>query len=184
MIKSGIFIVFSILLLVYMLLPGPTSIQNFTALPNSFKSTLEGDTIQVPDVAAYFSDNFRNYVTTYYFNELKNLSTAPFGPLKLNYPPETAYQAIKDQTQSTYLEEYVYPLKYSIFVNGLEPVDENGVPRYWGGDKFFAGGRDYLTKVTIRFYPSSVPVRLAVWLGIVTSVFFIYKLSKKIIYNA
>lgn len=183
MIKSGVFIIFSVFLLVYMMLPGPTRIEDFSALPNSFKSTLDGDTVQVPNVSAYFSDNFRPFVTLYYFNEIKNLSSIPFAPIKLNYPPENAYQFIKDQTQSTYLEEYVYPLKYSIFVNGFEPVDENGNPRYWGGDKLFAGGRDNSTKVTIRFYPSSLITRFVVWLGVVTSIFFIYKLSKKIITN-
>lgn len=167
-----------------MALPGPTSISSFSGLPNSYKSTLEGDTIQVPNVAGYFSDNFRDYSTKYYFSEYKMLNKFPFDPIKLNYPPEFAYTAIKDQTQSTYLEEYVYPLRDSIFVNGLEPVDEEGNARYWGGDKFFAGGRDYLTKVTIRFYPSSLWIRVLVWAGIVSSVFLIYKLSKKILINA
>lgn len=166
-----------------MVLPGPTQIGNFTALPDSIKSTLEGDTIHVPNVAAYYSDNYRKFATSYYLDEYKNLSGFSFDPIKLNYPPEHAYVAIKDQTQSTYLEEYVYPLRDSIFVNGLEPINEDGTPRYWGGDKFLAGGRDNLTKVTIRFYPSSLAVRVMVWFGIVTSVFFIYKLSRKIITN-
>ena len=53
-----VLIVSSLLLLIYMLLPGADSITDFPALPDSIKSNLEGDTIQVPNVSAYFSNNY------------------------------------------------------------------------------------------------------------------------------
>lgn len=183
MFKKFIFVTFSIILLVYMLLPGTSSISDFPPLPSSTKSALEGDTIHVPNVAAYFSDHYRVFSTSLYYDAYESMNKIPFGPIKLNHPPEFAFVAIKDQTQSTFLEEFVYPLRSSIFVNGLEPVNEDGTPRYWGGEKLSAGGRDYATKVTIRYYHSEIWVRLAVWLGIITSVYFTFKLGGKVFSN-
>ena len=174
------FIIASILLLAYMLVPGPDSITDFPALPDSIKSTLEGDTIQVPNVSAYFSNNYRDFVIPYYYESYKDNPSVPFGPLRLNYPPEFAFTAIKDQTQSTYLEEFVYPLKDSLFINGLEPVEKDGSPRYVGGGRFEIDGRFIDTKVTLRFYPSTVPVKIAVWFGINLSAIALFIMSKRI----
>lgn len=176
-----VFVIFALLLLSYLLLPGPTSIEDFPTLPNSSKSTLEGDTIQLPNVVAYFSNNYRDFATQLYYQGYKNQHLIPFPPLRLNYPPEFAYIAIKDQTHSTYLEEMVYPLRGSLFVNGLEPFDRNGQPRYEGAVKFDNEGVINNTKVTLRFYPAPVWARLTVWLGIILSIALIWKLGRKII---
>jgi hypothetical protein len=175
-----VLIILSFLLLVYMLMPGPDSITDFPALPDSIKSSLEGDTIQVPNVSAYFSNNYRDFVIPHYYDSYKAGTIVPFGPLRLNYPPEFAFAAIKDQTQSTYLEEFVYPLKDSLFINGLEPVEKDGTPRYVGGGRFEMDGRFIDTKVTLRFYPSTLPVRVAVWFGINLSVIVLFIMSKRI----
>ena len=47
--------------LVYLLVPGPSKIEDFPPLPTSTKSALEGDTIQNPNIAAYYS-NFRSNI--------------------------------------------------------------------------------------------------------------------------
>ena len=176
-----VLIILSFLLLVYMFIPGPDSITDFPALPDSIKSSLEGDTIQVPNVSAYFSNNYRDFVIPYYYASYQEQTVVPFGPLRLNYPPEFAFVAIKDQTHSTYLEEFVYPLKDSLFINGLEPVEKDGTPRYVGGGRFEMDGRFIDTKVTLRFYPSTLPVRVAVWLGINLSVIVLFIMSKRIL---
>ena len=176
-----VLIILSFLLLVYMFMPGPDSITDFPALPDSIKSSLEGDTIQVPNVSAYFSNNYRDFVIPYYYDSYKEGTIVPFGPLRLNYPPEFAFTAIKDQTHSTYLEEFVYPLKDSLFINGLEPVEKDGTPRYVGGGRFEMDGRFIDTKVTLRFYPSTLPVRVAVWFGINLSVIVLFIMSKRIL---
>jgi hypothetical protein len=173
--------VLSLLLLVYMLMPGPSQISDFPALPESIKSNLEGDTIQVPNVSAYFSDNFRYFVTPFYKQGYQALTKFPFLPLTLNHPPEFAYTAIKDQTQSTYLEEYTYPLRDSLFVNGLELVNEDGTPRFKGGGPFLIDGEHLKTKVTLRFYPSNFWVRVATWLGINMSAIALYLVGRRIL---
>ncbi len=172
---------FSLAFLVYLLAPGPNSIKDFPALPSAVKSTLEGDTIQVPNVAAYFSDNFRDFVIPFFRKNFESKTRFFFPPLRLNHPPEDAFTFIKDQTQSTYLEELTYPFRDSLFVNGLEPVDENGQPRYWGGDKFEIDGKRFSTKVTLRYYPSSLGSRIIVWIGINLAVVFLVATSGRIL---
>ncbi|OGM17876.1 hypothetical protein A2V61_02785 [Candidatus Woesebacteria bacterium RBG_19FT_COMBO_47_8] len=167
-------------LLLYMLLPRPDGISDFPALPDSLKSTLEGDTIQAPEVSAYFSNNYRDFVISYYQESYKADTKFPFEPLRLNYPPEFAFTAIKDQTQSTYLEEMVYPLRDSLFINGLEPVEKDGTPRYLGAGRIEVDGQFRDTKVTLRFYPSSLGSRIAVWGGINLAVALLYLMSKRV----
>lgn len=176
-----VYIIFSVLLLIYMLWPAPGKISQFSPLPDSTKSKLSGDTWQIPNVAAYFSDNFRDFVVPYYVKSYQSLSKLPFPPLRLNHPPEFSWLTIKKHTDSTYLEELVYPLRHSLFVNGFEPFDSSGQPRWWGATKFEADGNLWYTKTTLRFYPSSLWVRFLVWLGIIVSASLLYKLGKKII---
>lgn len=181
---SLVFKVLPVLFLIYLLLPGPASINDFPPLPNSFKSQLSGDTVQVPNVKAYFSDNYRTFAVKYYYDIFRKKSWIPFPPLKINHPPEYAVDYIKKETQSTYLEEYYYPLRDSLFVNGMEPFLENGESRYEGAIKFGKyDGKDYFTKVTLRYYPSPLTTRVLVWLGINVCIFLIIKVAKRVIKN-
>jgi hypothetical protein len=179
----AVLISLSLLFLVYLIWPfGPRSISDFSPLPFSSKSTLSGDTVEVPNVVAYFSDNYRSMVRKYYQNEYQYFTKFFFPPLRLNHPPEDAFQAIKDQTQSTYLEEYAYPFRGTLYVNGLEPFDQiTKQARYAGATYFDADGQKYETKVTLRFYPTSVGNRLIFWLGINIFAIIIFRMAKKVI---
>lgn len=170
----------SILLLVYLVMPGPTSIDQFQALPGSAKSTLSGDTVQVPNVVGYFSNNYRSFVTQFYQDDFGSLTALPFKPLRQNYPPEYAFTAIKDQTQSTFLEEYYYPLRGSLFVNGMEPFYEDGMPKYWGSIKFDVPGGVFDNKTTLRYYPSPLWARLGNWVLINLSVIGLWLVARRI----
>lgn len=180
MIKK-IFISCSILLLIYMIWPGPSKISDFKALPNSDKSTLAGDTFQIPNVSAYFSDNYRKFVVAYYERNYQQSSHLPFPPLRLNHPPEYSWNVIKKHTDSTYLEELVYPLRDSLYVNGFEPFYEDGSPKFWGSIKLNEGKDAWYTKTTLRFYPSKIIIRFLVWLGIVASVYMLARVGKEIL---
>lgn len=179
---SKLFIIFSVVLLVYMILPGPGKIEEISALPNSVKSTLDGDTEQVPNVAGYFSSNFRKEAVKFYVNDYQSKTILPIPPLRLNYPPEHAWTVIKKYTDSTYIEELVYPLRGSLYVNGMEPFLENGEPRYEGATKLHLTGSEYLTKVTLRLFPSSVYDRIIVWIGLVISIYLLWNATKKVVY--
>lgn len=166
-----------------MIVPGPTKISDFKALPDSDKSTLAGDNIsQVSNAAGYFSNNYRKFVTDYYSKNYQKKTWLPFPPLRLNHPPEFSWNVIKKHTDGTYLEEFVYPLRDSLYVNGFEPFYENKTSKYWGATKFNENGNTWYTKTTLRFYPSSIITRLIVWLGIVTSILLQYRLGRKIIF--
>lgn len=164
-----------------MVWPGPSKISDFKALPNSDKSQLSGDTVQIPNVAAYFSDSYRSFVIPLYSSNYWQKTWLPFPPLRLNHPPEFSWTTIKKHTDSTYLEELVYPLRDSLYVNGLEPFYEDGMPKFWGSTKFDVNDHKWYTKATLRFYPSAFLTRLVVWIGICLSVIFLYKLGRKII---
>lgn len=173
----------SFVFLVYLLWPGPTHIEDFPPLTNAAKSTLSGDTVEVPNIVGFFSNNYRGFVLDFYSHAYQNLTKLPFPPIKLNYPPEQAFTYIKDQTHSTLLEERVYPLRNSLFINGLEPFYEDGSAKYWGATKFGEGGVLYETKTTLRFYPSPIWARIIIWLGITTTAIFLWILGRKIIFS-
>ena len=165
-----------------MLWPGPSKISNFKALPSSNKSTLAGDNIaQVSNVAGYFSENYREFVVPFYSSVYQEQTKLPFPPLRLNHPPEYSWTVIKKHTDSTYIEELIYPLRDSLYVNGFEPFYPDGNPKFWGSSKFDIDGQSFYTKTTLRFYPSKTATRILVWFGVVASIYLLAKLGKKIL---
>jgi len=73
---------------------------------------------------------------------------------RLNYPPEEAQTIIRDQTRSTFLEEVVHPFRESVFINGFKPTQKK--------DAIFIEGKDWYQKITVRFVPSNVLIRIVV----------------------
>ncbi|MBI2018963.1 hypothetical protein HYS96_04670 [Candidatus Daviesbacteria bacterium] len=173
------FIIFSALLLIYMLWPGPTKISDLSPLPSSAKSTLSGDTVQIPNVSAYFSNNFRDFVVPFYTKNYQQ-NFLPFPPLRLNHPPEYSWTVIKKHTETTYLEELVYPLRDSLYVNGYEIFRPDGTPIFYSVPKLEEEGKEWQTKTTLRLYTSNIIVRIIVWAGILISMQKIFQLGKRI----
>lgn len=159
--------------LVYVVLPQAESVDSFSLLPNSVKSDLDGDTWQNPNLVAYYSGFRRDYITKFYRENFTSqfLLGWIIPPISLNHPPEKAYQYIRDQQESTFLEEYTYPLRGSIFVNGYEPLVENTMNNKekeggFVGNHIWFKGQPYASKATLRYYPSPLSSRIAVYLGI------------------
>lgn len=173
--------IFFILGLVYLLWPGPGNVSDIGQLPNSLKSTEPGDTKENPQRIAFFSNNFRDTVVAFYRNEYQRVNHLPFGPIRINHPPEFAYTAVKDQILSTYLEELVYPMKSSLYVNGFEPFYQDGQPKYKGATSIVVDGQTFATKATVRYYPSSAFARILMWSGVTLSLFWLLKLGRRII---
>ena len=169
--------------LVYLLWPGPSSIENFPPIPDSLRSDEPGDTVQVPNIAAYFSQYDRNRITGFYRDYFTQANFFVIPPIALNHPPEEAYQYVRDQQISTFLEEYVFPLRGSIFVNGYEPAVENrmrNLASNFYGNTIQIKGNYYVSKTTLRYHPVPILWRLAVYAGIWVSILWLYKLGKKI----
>lgn len=176
-----LFYIFAGTLFIYILWPEPTKISQFRPLPDSVKSTLAGDSVQIPNVSAYFSNNFRDFVIPFYLKNYLKLFNLPFPALKINHPPEYSWKVIKNPTDTTYLEEFVYPLKNSLYVNGFETHRSDGSLVFYGAPPLTEDGKVWYTKVTLRLFTSNVFIRLIVWLEIIVSVVLIYKLSKEVI---
>lgn len=184
--KIGLIVVGMVFLLglVYELLPSPRGITQFPPLPGSTKSQLEGDTIQNPNIAAYFSNFNRAGITAFYkdFFSRQLIKGVPLPVVALNHPPEDAYTYVRDQQESTFLEEYVFPMHESLFVNGYEPMVENIMHnniRSYEGDRIDYHGIWYLSKATLRYYPSNVLVRTTLYICIWLSGLALFKLYKK-----
>lgn len=175
-----IFIIFAVLLLIYILWPGPSRISQFSVLPDSAKSTLSGDTVQIPNVSGYFSNNFRDFVVPFYIKDYQKNSFFLFPPLRLNHPPEYSWAAIKKHTETTYLEELVYPLRDSLYVNGYEIFHPDGTHIFYSVPKLEEAGKEWFTKTTLRLYTSNILIRIIVWAGILISINGIFRLGRRL----
>lgn len=184
--QKFLFLIF-ILGFIYIVLPGPVSIEDFSGLSPSVRSDLPGDTWQNENIAAYYSDFNRDKITKYYkdFFSKTIFFGLPLPMIAINRPPEEAYQYVRDQQESTFLEEYVFPMRESLFVNGYEPKVENdmfpGRERSFVGDHLSYNQTYFNSKATLRFYTSNVLARIMIYLGIWVAIYGIYLISVKLI---
>ncbi len=152
MMKKIILVILNAIFLIYLLAPTPT----LTDLPNTVRSNLPGDTVQLKNVSGYFGNLSRTEVINFY----KANYNGPFR-IQINHPPEKAKEIIVDTIQSYYLEEFVLPFKESIFINGYEwQNDVFTKPEKRIANKMIYDGIEYQTKVTIKKIPTSIAQRL------------------------
>ncbi|MDD4027179.1 MAG: hypothetical protein PHO75_03235 [Candidatus Shapirobacteria bacterium] len=151
-----LFCCFNIFAIIYLISPVPTP----PDLVNSIKSDEPGDTVQLKNVSAYYTNMTRTEVMNFY----KAYYSGPFRII-INHPPEKSKEIIKDTIQSYYLEEYVLPFKESLYINGFEW--ENDVftkPEQRSKNKLIFKGKEYKTKITLRTFPTSIPRRIFAFL--------------------
>lgn len=163
LLKTG-YILIGALVSVYLLLPGAKLPP--PDLPDSLKSDLPGDTIQLSNVSAYFTDNERGEITGFYQDYFSRSSffNIPLPVIKLNHPPEHAKEVIRDTTQTYYLEELVNPLKGSLFINGFEWEKDVFTPvAARGKNAILIDGKTWKAKITLRWFPQSVLLVLGVF---------------------
>jgi hypothetical protein len=142
-----IFVVFNALALTYLLIPTPT----LKDLPNSVKSNEPGDTVQLKNVSAYYTNLSRTEVINFY-------RSIYHGPLfiRLNHPPELSKSIIRDTIQSYYFEEFVLPFKESLYINGFEwenDVFTKAEKRI--KNKLLYEGVEYKAKITLKTIPTT-----------------------------
>lgn len=168
-------VVFNALALTYLLLPTPT----LKDLPSSVKSDEPGDTVQMKNVSAYYTNLSRTEVINFY----KSAYTSPI-LIYLNHPPELAKTIFRDTMQSYYLEEFSIPFKESLYINGYEW--ENDVftkPEKRIQYKLIFKNKEYKAKITLKTIPTSIPIRLFVFFVVEISIIIIgqiyFKFLKK-----
>jgi len=166
-ILKKIWFVIGVLITIYLALPGPKLPP--PGLPESLKSTEPGDTVQIENVSAYFTDEEREEVVSFYRDYFSRSSflNLPLPTIKLNHPPEYAKQVIKDTMMTYYFEELVHPFRGSLFINGFDWQKDVFTPdRVKEKNRIKVGGRIWRAKVTLNWYPSSPLVRTGVfWLA-------------------
>lgn len=143
-----LYLLFSFLLLYYLSLPNP----KYPDLPpESLISTEPGDT-EDPLRRAFFTNLSREEVVSYYKDAYKiNFLGFDVPTLTLNHPPEDADIVIKELTRSTFLEEIVYPMRTSFYINGFKPTDKK--------DAVVVGGKEWVQKITVKHFESSPVLR-------------------------
>ena len=154
----------NLLIIAYLFIPVP----QIPDLPNSIKSDEPGDTVQLKNVQAYYTNLTRTEVMNFY----QAVYTGPFR-VRVNHPPEKSKQVFKDTMQSYYLEEFILPFKQSLYVNGFEW--ENDVftkPDKRAANKLLFKNKEYKAKISIRTFPTSIPKRIATFLLTEFSVIF------------
>ncbi len=162
-----IWLFLGLLVSVYLLIPGP----KFPPpdLPESLKSDEPGDTVQLINVSAYFTDSEREKVIAFYQDYFSRSSflDIPLPVIRLNHPPEYAKQVIKDTMQTYYFEELVHPFRESLYVNGFEwERDVFTAPEKREKNRIFIADRIWKAKVTLRWFPSNLILRVLVfWAG-------------------
>jgi len=163
--------VFNLIALTYLLSPTP----KLPPLANATKSELPGDTIQLKNVSAYFTNQSRTEVINFYKGNYGGLFR-----IILNHPPEKAREIIRDTTQTYYLEEFVLPFKESIFVNGYEwQNDVFTKPEKRITNKIIYNSKEYSAKITIKKFPTTILQRLTAFFFTELSIFAIIYLLKK-----
>ncbi len=169
------FVIFNLFAVLYLISPIP----NLPDLPNSIKSDLPGDTVQISNVSAYYTNMTRTEVMNFY----KAYYSGPFR-VNLNHPPEKAKEIIVNTIQSYYFEEFVLPFKESLYINGFEW--ENDVftkPENRSKNKLIYQNKEYKAKITIRRFSTTIPNRFigffSTELGIIITLFVFKSFLKK-----
>jgi len=176
---SKLFFVFFIILgTLYLVLPAP---KDFPDLPGAVKSIEPGDTVQIANVSAYYTDMPRKEAVDFYF---KYFSRSPFLgiPLityKLNHPPERIREILRDTQQSTYVEELVHPLRESVFVNGFEWNNDPFTPSKSRAKNILTvNGKTYRFKVTLFYQESGILARVLIFYACLLFVYCLLKAGR------
>lgn len=167
-----IFLVFT-LGAVYLALPTPP----LPDLRDSGRSDEAGDTWQNPDQKGFYSNLNRQEVISDIQSKTKiSLLGYTIPSYRLNYPPEEAGKLVRDQLRSNYLEEIVYPMRNSTYVNGWEPKkaprNANSSPDRFS--ELFLHGVPYDDKITLRPVDSALWARLFIWFLVFPATYLVY----------
>ncbi|HEY5601306.1 MAG TPA: hypothetical protein VIK81_04455 [Patescibacteria group bacterium] len=180
---TPVLIIVYLLAVFYLLLPTP----KISGLPNSFQSIEPGDTVEIPGVSAYYTDILRDDVLNYYKKQIK---TTPFLNLPLpfvllNHPIQYGRLGgyFSDQLKTTYIQEYVHPLRGQLLINGFGAKDSfalKAIQTPATFDYFFINNQKWESKVTIKYVDSNPIVRVVIFSLTFAGFIFVYKLFKRI----
>ena len=159
-----LFFAFGVIFSLYLILPGPSLPP--PDLPDSLKSDEPGDTIQLTNVSAYYTEKDRKSVIRFYQDYFSRSSflNFPLLTINLNHPPELAKTIIKDTMQTYYLEELIHPFRESLFINGFEWENDVFTPvGKRAKNKMIYRGIVWPAKITLKWSTSGTIARVAIF---------------------
>jgi hypothetical protein len=161
-----------LLALVYLLLPSPAEPP---PLPESTRSNLPGDTVEIPHLYAYFTNLSREEVMAFYQQNYSHsrLFNLPLPNLILNHPPEYCWVVIRDTEHSSYLEEIVHPFRESFYINGYEPANDPFVKPDQRRPTLIYEDQEYKAKVLVLPVYSNPLVRIVLFLTVIVVFVFL-----------
>lgn len=161
-----IFLLFCISGVVYLALPN----RPFPGMvPDALVSQEPAD-LETPFRRGYYTNLSRQDVLNWYKGEFNYQVFGIKLPIfLLNYPPEYAQDIIRDQTGSTFLQEYVHPFRESIYINGFKPQTSDGKP------VFLINGEGREQKIIVRYVPSNILLREVIFIVSMIMFVIIYK---------
>ncbi len=165
------FAVFCITGILYLALPG----NDFPDPPPDSLQSQEPADLETSLRRGYFTNLTREEVLSWYERQFDHTSFLGIRlpTILLNYPPENAQTLIRDQTGSTFLQEFVHPFRESLYINGLKPPSENNKPT------FFVEGKLWQQKIIIRYVPSSIWIREGLFIAAMAMAVVIYNAFAK-----
>lgn len=142
--------------------------------PDSIVSQEPAD-LETPLRRGYFTDYSRQEVLDWYKKQFNHSSFLGIRlpTFLLNYPPENAQTIIRDQTGSTFLQEFTHPFRESVYINGFETKTADGHP------VLFVEGKSWRQKIIIRQVPSSIWVREGLFALSILMIAIIYNSFEK-----
>lgn len=164
------YILFFFVLLIYVIIPTP----EFPLPPNDSLQSNEPADLESPLRRSYFTNYTREEVMSHYKNQLsKSTFLGIVLPIyTFNYPPEEAQTIIRDQTNSTFLEEIVSPLRMSVFINGYEPKPEKG-------SVLVEDNKSWKQKIIVKYVENNLGVKIfIVFLTSLVTWFIIVEFTK------
>ncbi len=157
----------------YLVLPNPV----YPDLSFSSRSDEPGDTWQHLDQKAFYTQTERSDVLSELENAFALRQFSLVAPsFRLNYRPEETTFFVREQVDSSYLEEIVHPLRESLFVSGWEPQNS---PRwqdlpYEERPRIEKYNQEFHAKITLRLSSSSVWARILIWSLIFPASYFVF----------
>lgn len=175
MIKKFAFIFALVLGTFYLLLPAP---ENFPPPLQGVKSIEPGDTTQITNVSAYYTDIPRKDILDYYqgyFSRSPFLGI-PLITYRLNHPPERIREVLRNTQQSTFVEEIIHPFRESVFINGFEWNNDPLTPvKSRPKNILVVDGTTYQFKITLYYQESKIWQRLMIFYLAMAAVYFLDK---------
>lgn len=144
------------------------------------------------DTSIFYTNDRRGVITKDFYEKFQEQNCSSFKffnyfcyikPFRINHSTILATSYFEPKKKSTYLEEYFYPLRGSVIVNGYEPYDEKGKAFNKYSEPLIYNGQQYVSQVSVKYITSSVWNRIIVYVLIWIAVFWIFYIIKYIRIN-